>query len=283
MPERYNAWVRSIAKTGLISKGLVYIIFGTFILMATYTAKQPLGLLEIVEYIINLDLVGRMLVFIMAIGLLSYAIWKWLQMVHNVEDYPKNTRGYLIRITWLGPFIFYIILAVHAVSQLYKWYFGQWDFLDREHGIIGDFFLTVPGKYFIGAFALVFLINAVTLFYLAFSGKYTQMLTGRGFSLSKPRLAKITGLVGYLGYGLALLIAGCLFVYSIYFTGTNYTEGQISVFYYLIGKDSGKILLTLISSGTICYGIYFLLTAFYRWRTDGKGSSNTLDVFSWLN
>lgn len=268
MTGNYEPWIKRVAQTGLVSKGAVYIMFGILIVLATYTSEQPVGLMEIIQYVINLGWFGRLLVAFLAIGLFSYSAWKYAQMVLNVEGYDKDFRGYFVRITWLGPFVFYVVLGAHAVVQLYKWYFGEFLYFEGQSGKLQRFLTTSEGKWIIGFIALTLLVNAFTLFYLAATGKYTIMLTGRSFHESSPRLAKATGLTGYISYGLSLFITGALFAYSIYFSGDNYVEGQESMFRYLIVQPMGKVLLTMISFGTVCYGAYFLLAARYRWRDE---------------
>ena len=265
MTENYEPWIKRVAQVGLVSKGLVYILFGVLILMALYSTGDPVGLLELVKYSINLGWLGRLTIAALAIGLFCYSGWKYCQMVLNVEGYDKDLAGYFVRVTWLGPFVFYIVLATHGIVQLYKWYTGNFIYHDDASSELQRFLYTTEGKWVIAVIGTTLLVNAFTLFYLAASGRYTLMLTGRRFHESSPRLAKITGLAGYITYGLALFITAILFGISIYYTDSTYLNGQESMFRYLIIQPYGQALLSFIALGTICYGIYFLLTAYYRW------------------
>lgn len=271
MQDNYKPWHKRVAQVGLISKAGVYIIFGILILMATYTTGDPIGLMELVKYFINQGTLGRFLVVMMSIGLFCYAAWKFFQMVLNLENYDKDLYGYFVRITWLGPFIFHVVLGTHGLVQFFKWQNGQFFYYHNEESELQRFLYTETGKWLIGLMALMFLVNAITLFYLAFTGKYTIMLTGRNFYERSPRLARITGLTGYISYGISLLITGGLFAYSIYKTSDPYLEGQESMFHYLLARSQGQLLLTFIAFGTVCYGLYFALTAYYRWRSGESG------------
>ncbi len=267
MSENYPDWLKRVAQTGLIAKGVVYFIFGALILMATYIpSDDPVGLYELVKYIINLGWAGRLTVALMALGLFCYSAWKFFQMVYNVEGYKENTFGYFIRITWLGPFLFYLVLGSHALIQLVRWYTGSFTFFKDEPSKLHELLHTEGGKWMVLAISIGLLVNAISLFYLAFTGRYTIMLTGRGFYQSSPHLAKLTGVAGYVGYGITLLILAVLFGLSVYFTDDSMARGQDSLFYYLIRQPFGKVLLTTISLGTVCYGLYFFLASFYRWR-----------------
>ncbi len=274
MADKYPEWLKQVAKLGLIAKGVVYFIFGSLIVMATYIPKDdPVGLFEIVKYTISLGWMGRVITALMAAGLFCYSLWKFFQMAFNVEGYKDNIRGYFIRITWLGPFLFYLILGGHAAIQLVNWYFVNFNYNPTDRSVFQEILFTTWGKWVVGFVALTLIVNAGSLFYLALTGRYTIMLTGRGFYYNSPRLARLTGLFGYLGYGLTLLILGILFALAIYYSNSSFAQGQDSMFYYLIRQPFGKLILTVIAFGTVSYGVYFFLASFYRWREEGTDSS----------
>ncbi len=274
MVNKYPQWLKHVAQLGLVAKGVVYFIFGSLIVMATYIPKDdPVGLFEIVKYTISLGWVGRVVTALMSIGLFCYSLWKFFQMTFNVEGYEDNIRGYLVRITWLGPFVFYLVLGGHAAIQLFNWYSGNFNYNPNDQSVFQEILFTWWGKWIVGFVAFTLLINAGSLFYLAFTGRYTIMLTGRGFYQNSPKLARLTGLFGYLGYGLTLFILGSLFSVAIYYSNSFFAQGQDSLFYYLIRQPFGRLILTVIAFGTMCYGVYFFLSSFYRWRDAGSVSS----------
>lgn len=275
MSENYKSWTKRIAQIGLVSKGVVYMIFGVLILMATYSVgDDPIGLFEIVQYIMTKGWFGLVIVLLMAIGLLCYSAWKFFQMTMNLEGYEKDFHGYFVRTTWVGPLFFYLFLAGHAFRQLYNWFFGQFHYYEGKTGKFEEVLNTQWGKWIVAFVAISLLINAITLFYLAFTGRYKIMLTGQFYEKS-PRLARLTGVIGYVAYGVALFITAILFAYSIYESDQSYLDGQKSMFWYLIVQPFGQLLLSIIASGTICYGLYFLLASFYRWRNHSSSESST--------
>lgn len=259
--------MKTVAQIGLISKGVVYCIFGTLIFLATFSStEEPVGLFEVIKYIINKGAVGRVLVLVMAFGLLSYAFWKFLQMFFNAEGYKKNLNGYFIRITWIGPFIFYLTLGLHGLVQLYKWYFGTFRYFEGKESDFNGLLESSWGETLIILIGIGLISNAITLFYLAVTGKYKLLMSGREFYEHNPKAATFAGLIGYVGYGVTLFILGALFLAATYYHDYTLAKGQESMFYYLLSKPFGKILLSVVAIGTIAYGLYFFLAAFYRWR-----------------
>ncbi len=264
--------VKRLAQIGLISKGLIYSAFGTLILMATYGASnQPVKIFAIIKYVMTFGWYGRGLVFLLAIGILCYSAWKFMQMAYNTEDYDDSLRGYFVRVSWVGPFLFYLFLGGHAAITLYQFYFGDFSY-SAEGGGLADLLNKDWGRWVIAFVCVSFLVNGSTLFYLAFTGNYTIMLTGRG-STDSPKLARWTGFMGYFFFGLALFIIGVLFAVALFQKKESLAEGSESMFTYLMGESYGKILLTFIALGTVCYGIYFFLAAHYRWAGDDGPSS----------
>ncbi|MGB0177997.1 MAG: DUF1206 domain-containing protein, partial [Owenweeksia sp.] len=260
--------VKRIAQAGLISKGIVYFIFGVLILMAVFSrGEEPVQLFAILKYIINLGWLGRLTVILLTLGLFCYSIWKFFQMVFNTEGYKKDLNGYFIRITWLGPFIFYLILGGHSAVQLFRYYTGSFEY-GNTNGSLQSFIYDQGGSWFIAFLSLTFFINAGSLFYLGFSGKYTLMLTGQRFFDNSPRFARITGFLGYVMYGVALLIISFLFAAALYTSDPSMAKGGQSMFDLLRSQWYGVLLLMAISSGTMCYGVYFFAASFYRWQED---------------
>lgn len=267
MVHRYKPWMKTVAQIGLVSKGLVYSIFGALIFLATFSStEQPVGLFEVIKYIINKGAVGRMLVLTMAFGLLSYSCWKFLQMVFNAEGYKKNLNGYFIRITWVGPFVFYLGLGTHGLVQLYNWYFGTFRYFEGKESDFNRLLESSWGETLIIVIAVGLLSNALTLFYLAATGKYKLLMSGREFFEYNPKAATMAGLIGYIGYGITLFILGALFFAATYYHDYSLAQGQESMFYYLLSKPFGKMLLSIVATGTVAYGLYFFMAAFYRWR-----------------
>lgn len=264
----YTPVVKRIAQVGLMGKGVVYSIFGILILMATFgTGTSPVKLFSIIKYIISFGWYGRGVVLLLTVALLCYSVWKLLQMVLNTEGYEKNFNGYFVRITWIGPFFFYLALGAHSAWQLYKYYSGTFDYDAGEFGL-KKYLFTPHGKWVIAAVAVSLFGNAVSLFYLAFTGNYTTMLTGKRFHNYAPKGAKLLGFTGYFFYGLALLIVSLLFGFSIYYTDSSLANGSESMFDFFIGYWYGPLLLSAIAFGTIGYGIYFITASFYRWRQE---------------
>ncbi len=268
MTPNYTTSVKRIAQAGLVSKGIVYFIFGVLILMAVFSrGDEPVRLFAILKYIINLGWLGRVVVILLTLGLFCYSLWKFFQMVFNTEGYPKDLHGYFIRVTWFGPFVFYLIMGSHAAVQLYRFYSGTFDYGSTD-GSLQSIMYEANGKWFITFLALTFFGNAFSLFYLGFSGKYTLMLTGKRFFDNSPRFARITGFLGYVMYGLALLIISFLFAAALYKSDPSMARGGPSMFDFLKSQSYGVVLLVAIATGTMCYGIYFFAASFYRWQKD---------------
>lgn len=264
----YPTAVKRVAQIGLVGKGIVYVIFGVLILMATYgTGNSPVKLFSIIKYIISFGWYGRGVVVILTAGLLCYSAWKFMQMMLNTEGYKKNLYGYFIRVTWIGPFVFYLTLGVHAIWQLYKFYTGTFNYTDDEVGL-SKYLYTEHGKWIITFVSITLFGNAISLLYLAFTGKFKTMLTGKRFYHDAPRFARYSGFTGYFFYGLALFIISILFALSIYNTDSSMANGGESLLDLFIDSWYGRLVLSSIAFGTSSYGFYFILASGYRWRED---------------
>ncbi len=157
-------------------------------------------------------------------------------------------------------------MALLQFVQLYNWYFKDFEVVGSEGATLIGFTESSFGFYSTIFIALALLINAGTLFYLAFSVKYKLLMSVKEFFEENPKLASLAGFWGYTGYGLAPLILGGLFTLSLLLGDARFAQEHDSLFYFLIIQPFGKALLSFIALGAMCYGLYFFLAAFYRWR-----------------
>ena len=262
--DNYTPTIKRVAQYGLFSKGIVYIFFSLVLLMAIYGHTQhKVDLYNILDNILLFDWYGPLVVMILGTGLISYASWKFFQMFFNTEGLEKNRTGYFIRASWIGPLIFHLGFGLHVWQRIFRW-------MNHEPIVqstaINTSVYDSTGRLILIALTIMFLANAGTLFYLAFTGKCRLMLTGSNFFADEPKLAFLTGFLGYFFYGLALLIISILFIMALIFYNSDYAEGTDSMLDILRQHRLGRISLLVIAFGTACYGTYFLLTVFYRFR-----------------
>lgn len=266
MPQdhNYTPAIKRVAQYGLLSKGIVYIFFSVILLFAVYGhIDGNIDLYNILDNILLFDWYGPFVVMVLGTGLLSYAGWKFFQMFYNTEGLEKSRTGYFIRATWIGPLIFHLGFGIHVWHRIFRWMANKPinDAIGMNQSVYDP-----TDRLILIAFALVFIVNAGTLFYLAFTGKYRLMLTGSNFFDDDPKLAFLTGFLGYFFYGLALLIVSILFIMGVVFYNSDYAGGTESMLDVLKQDRAGRWALLAIAFGTACYGTYFLLTVFYRFR-----------------
>src|SRR5688572_23936883 len=89
VPSAPPAWIKRFAKTGLVTKGVVYCLIGVLAFMAAFNISggrtQDASKQGIFQVILEQPF-GKFLLGLVALGLLFYAIWRLIQAIKDTEN-----------------------------------------------------------------------------------------------------------------------------------------------------------------------------------------------------
>src|SRR5688572_16980140 len=115
---RTDSWVKPLAVTGLISKGVVYCLLGILAFMAAFEINGQTddkadkeGVLEFVQQ----GTAGNVILALIAAGLLSYSLWRLIDAFRTSNGENKSI-GKRIRYIFSG--LIYLSLAGYAIKML---------------------------------------------------------------------------------------------------------------------------------------------------------------------
>ncbi|WP_256874536.1 DUF1206 domain-containing protein [Nostoc sp. C057] len=111
-----SLWVERLGRFGYVSKGVVYGIVGLLAAQAAFgTGGKTTDTQGALQTIVNQPF-GKFLLALVAIGLIGYVIWRFVQAIKDPEKKGNDAKGLAVRIGYAVNGLIYASLALSAVK-----------------------------------------------------------------------------------------------------------------------------------------------------------------------
>lgn len=254
--------IKTIARAGYISKGVVYALTGILAFGAAIglggSTEGKLGVLKFLEE----QPFGKALLGMMGLGLFSYAFWRFFQSIRDPENIGIDAKGIGKRVAYFFSGLVYLGLATFSFYEIFnesgKSDTGKTEMLPAEYL-----------KFIFYAIALGLVIKAVFQFYKAFKGDFLAQFSLDNIArINTRKTVKWLGYAGLVSRGVVVGIVAYFFLIAADTAGPGDIKGTAEAFSFLRRNSEGPWLVGLVSFGLICYGMYMFVKAKYR-RFDG--------------
>ena len=260
---RAAPWVEGLARFGYAAKGVVYAIIGVLALQLVLgqggQTTGPEGALAA----IGQQPFGRTLLAVMSAGLLSYALWRFVQAALDPEDKGKDGKGLAQRAGYAISGLTYGALGLLAGRMA----LGQGG-SSGDSGGASDWtarLLAQPfGVWLVALVGLVVVGVGIYQFYYGFSGKFRDELKLHAMSEVERTWATRGGQLGYAARGVVYAITGGFLIQAALRSDPQQAGGIGKALGELARQPYGPWLLGVIALGVLCYGIYAFVQAKYR-------------------
>lgn len=250
--------IKKIARTGYISKGVVYALTGILAFGAAVglggSAEGKLGVLEFLQK----QPFGKVLLGIMGIGLLCYAFWRFFQSIKDPENIGTDAKGTGKRIGFFLSGLVYLGLGAFSIFQIFKPSAGG------DGGSKSGMLPTEYLPYIFYAVAIGMAIKAVFQWVKVYKGDFLSKFHLDTMSNINTRKAvKWLGYAGLTARGVVVGIVSYFFFRAADTASAEDIKGTSEAFSFL-RQSSGPWLVGLVAFGLICYGAYMFIMAKYR-------------------
>jgi hypothetical protein len=258
-----HPWVERLARFGYAAKGVVYIVVGA---LATQAALgmgggETTGTQGAMRSIARQPF-GRVMLGIVAFGLIAYVIWRWVQAITDADDKGTDAKGIALRLGYTGSGLVYAGLAYSAARIL----FGAND--DGKPGAAQSWTARVMdfpyGNWLIILGGLGVIAYGLYQCYKGYAAKFRKRLKAGEMSERGMRWAMRSGRFGFIARGIVFCIVGGFLIQAALHYDSSEAKGLDGALQLLIQQSYGKWMLGLIALGLAAYGLYMIIEARYR-------------------
>jgi hypothetical protein len=256
-------WVVRLARVGFVAKGMVSVTIGLLALQAAIglggRATDARGALQTL-----LDQpFGKPLLWMVAVGLFGYALWRLVDAIFNPEGRENDAKGVGKRISHAVNGLAYGALGVAAVG-MFMGHGGSRGGSGATQDWTARLMAQPFGQWLVGL-AGVFVIGlGLYALYAAYKVKFRQRLKTAEMSPAEQKWATTAGRVGYAARGIVLGLIGLFLVQAALHANPKEAKGLDGALKALANQPYGPWLLGVVAAGLIAYGAYMFVEARYR-------------------
>jgi hypothetical protein len=256
-------WAEPAARVGYTAKGLVYLVVGGIALRAavgwggratdTHGALRTMG---------RQRLFGDLILALVAVGLLAYAFWRFVQAVLDLDGKGRDLKGLLVRVGFLGSGLAYAGLALTAAGL------GT----GGDGGGRRDLVRTWTGRaladpdrwWLVAAIGAGVLAAGVYQFAKAYSNKFEKHLSLSQLSADTRRWVRRVAKLGLCARGVTFAVIGWFLIRAGFTVDAGEARGLAGALRAVRQQDYGPWLLGGVGLGLAAYGVFAIVTGRYR-------------------
>lgn len=241
----------TLVRLGYAARGLTYILLGALALGTAGRARA--GAQGVFDYLQDMPM-GSALLWIVALGLLAYALYKLIAGASNLENHAADAKGTAARIGEIASGVIHLVLTYAAYR------FATGSKASAEGG--GEEAMAQPvmdlevGAVLIGLAGLGMLVAAAMQVKHAITGDFM-----RGIAARAPRAVEGIGRAGHAARAVVFAIIGWSLVRAAWLNSEGAVKGLGEALLSL--RDMG-LVYTLVAIGLLLFGAFSLVTARYR-------------------
>ncbi|WP_299699566.1 DUF1206 domain-containing protein [uncultured Pontibacter sp.] len=262
MPSPRPEWVVRFARIGLIAKGIVYCLVGALAFMAAFElggrSEQSAGKSGVFRFIMEQPY-GKVLLALVAAGMLCYTLWRFIQAIRDTEEKGSDAKGIGRRIGYAFSGAVYGALAFTAAQLVLG--NGGGSGSDSRQTLARELLAQPFGQWLLGAVAVGTMAMGLYQFYRAYSGKYMNKVQQEKLDPKVRQSLVRAGLVGYIARGFVWLIIGYLLLRAAVNSNSREAGSSSQAFQFLEEASYGSYLLGALALGLICYGVFMFVRA----------------------
>jgi len=236
----------ALVGVGLVSYGLMHLVLAWIALQLVFGKRGDASQQGALSQLARQPL-GGVLLWIMAIGLFTLAVWQAVEATIGRDQGDRDGRTRR-RLSSAGRAVVYLALGVLAVGVAV----GSASASGKGEETLSAKLMSVPfGQVLVAAVGAAVIGVGVAQIVKGVKQKFTEDLD-RGVRPAVRRL----GSVGYCVKGVALSIIGALFVWAAITYDPKKAGGMDAALSTVRDQPFGVVLLAIMAAGIACFGVY---------------------------
>jgi hypothetical protein len=255
-------WIEALGRFGYVAKGVVYLIIGTLAVEAALgrggAATDQRGAMARVAQ----APFGHVMLVVLSVGLLGYAIWRFVQAGEDTENEGGDLPGLLKRALYSLVGVVYLGLALSALRLLVG--VGEGSGAQQAQDWTALLLSRPLGQWLVGLVGLAVVANGLVCFYRAYSAPFSRKLRVHEMQPEQVDWVTKLGRAGYAARGVAFCLIGMFIADAALHMDPRRVRGVDGALAALAEQPFGPVLMGMVAAGLAAYGAFALVEARYR-------------------
>ncbi len=255
-------WLAYYARIGYAAKGVIYGSTGVLALLEALdlTAGETVGSKGALRTIANQPF-GRTLDVVIAVSLIGYVVWRFLQAFLDPEHSGMNASDILRRISYAASGLVYASIAYSVIEIL--------DSSPSEKGRTAEdwVFLVMSkpfGRWLVAAVGAAFFGIGCYYFYRAIKAEFRKRFKLHKMSDTVKVIATAAGRIGIAARGVVYIVIGVSAGRAAWEFDSNMIKNSEQALEVFNDNPTDEWILAILGIGFIAYAIHMGFQAVYR-------------------
>jgi hypothetical protein len=260
-------WVERLARAGYLARGVVYVVVGLLAGRAALEHRRPSASRGAMRELLDQPF-GRGILGVMAVGLLGYAAWRFVQAVLDPERKGTKLTALAKRVSYLFTCVVYVgaalaaaRLALGGVPERDPTSAGRWTAPVMEHAL---------GRWILLAVGAAIAAYGLWQIYRSVAKEPEKRLDLRSLSVGTQKVFRAAGRVGLAARGVVFCVIGAWLVIAAWHVRPGEAKAPAGALESLREQPYGETLLMLVAVGLGAYGFFEIVKARYRHITPAR-------------
>ncbi len=257
----YSPLMEGLTRLGYGVRGLIYVVIGLLALQLVIGQGGTLASPQKAIGAIGNQPAGRILLWVILIGLISYALWGVVRAVFDPLHKGHDLKGAMMRVGFLVSALGYSIL----IPTTYGYITGSPNSASgsQSHSFISTIMAMPWGRWVIGIIGIGVIAVGIYHIYQGIKENFDRQFQVYALTRDEAKLATNVARFGTVSRGVVFAIIGVLISLAAYQANPNQPVGMDAALAFLLKLPYGIWLLGIIAIGLIAFGFYSLLSALW--------------------
>jgi uncharacterized protein DUF1206 len=257
-----SPWIARLARLGYAAQGVVYLIVGGLAAQAAVGTGGRTTDAEGALFAVLRQPFGKVLLGVLALGLLGYSVWRFVQAIKDPEHEGSDAQGLGKRLGYFLSGVVHVSLAAAAVGMLTGAAWGRGG--DGAQDWTARLMALPAGIWLVGAVGVAVAGFGLSQLYRAWTVKLDEELDLHRMSGTVRQWTVRFGRFGLAARGVVFGVIGVSLLLAASQADPSEARGLGEALRALRGQAYGPWLLGGVGFGLVAYGLYQGVAACYR-------------------
>jgi NADH:ubiquinone oxidoreductase subunit 5 (subunit L)/multisubunit Na+/H+ antiporter MnhA subunit len=256
-------WIERLARFGYAAKGIVYALVGILAFQAAFNWGGKVTGTKGVFRTIASQPFGKVMLFLVGVGLLGYVVWRFVQAFTDPEHRDEGAKAFARRVSYFISGLIYGSLALFALRIVFSGS-GSSSSSSSSSERTASLLAQPFGQWLVGLVGVAVVAYGFYCFYRAITTKFRRKLKLAEMSPKEEKWSTRIARFGLTAKGGVSVIIGYFFIQAARTSDASEartTEGALQT---IQQQPYGGWLMGIVALGLIAYGIHLGVQARYR-------------------